>query len=104
MANEPKPGHTLRAWVGPEIVPTLHIAGEIPTNGEKPVVSLTEAVPQGMNPADLLLDFHPDVYDPEESQMLPIREFTKALSSGHQYTSVTIRAKKGDTHMRVTQG
>jgi len=104
MANEPKPKHTLRAWVGPEIVPTLHVAGEIRTNGEKPDVTLTEAVPQGSNPKDLLLDFHPDVYDPAGSQMLTITEFTKALSSGHQYTSVTIRAKKEDIHLTVTNG
>ena len=102
MANESKPKHTLKAWVGPEIVPTLHVAGEIPTNGQKPVVALIIAVPQGTNPKDLLLDFHPDVYDPEGSEMLAIKEFTKTLSSGSQYTSVTIRAKKGGIHLPVT--
>jgi hypothetical protein len=104
MANEPKPTHTLRAWVSSEFVPTLHIAGEIPTNGEKPVVTLTEAIPQGINPKDLLLDFNPDVYDPEGSEMLPIQEFTKTLSSGSQYASVTIRAKKAGIHLTVTNG
>jgi hypothetical protein len=91
--------HTLRAWIGSEFVPTLHVAGEINTNGEKPEVILVEATPQGINPKDLLLNMHPDVYDPNGKARLTIKEFTKTLQTGNDYDSVTITTKKEGIHL-----
>jgi hypothetical protein len=91
--------HTLRAWIGSEFVPTLHIEGEINTNGGKPEVILVEATPQGINPKDLLLNMRPDIYDPNGKEKLTIQPFTKALKSGSEYNSVTITTKKESIHL-----
>jgi hypothetical protein len=94
--------HTLQAWTQEgDFVPTLYIQGEIPTNGEKPMVELQEVVPQGINPQILLLEFSIDVYDPNGKSLLRIVNYSKSLNTFNDYNSVTIQARKGEIILEV---
>jgi hypothetical protein len=94
--------HNLQAWTKEgDFVPTLYIEGEINTNGEKPVVNLVEAVPQGIVPQNLLLNFTIDVYDPSGNSRLAISNYSKSLSTEDEYSTITINAQKGDITLKV---
>jgi hypothetical protein len=93
--------NTLRAWIEGDYTPTLFIQGEITTKGEKPVVQLSEAVPQGINPKILLLKQTPDIYDPTGTVLLKVKDYSKKLQTDTQYTSVTIEGAKGNIELQV---
>ena len=94
--------NTIKAYTKEgDFVPTLYVDGEITTNGEEPLVGLEEADSQGINPKILLLTQSPDVYDPNGKSLLRVRNFSKALSSNDQYTSVSIEGRKGNIDLDV---
>lgn len=102
METKTTKSHPLKAWVDiKDIAPTLYVAGDLKTNGEKATVALREVSPQGSVKEDLILKPQPDVYDPAGKNHLPIEEFRKKLKSDHEYKTVTIRAQNGDIHLTI---
>jgi hypothetical protein len=73
-----------------DLVPHIYVAGTIPTNGQKPIVSLTDAVPPAKKESDLLLDLSPNVVDPNGQEKLNVEPYEKPLS-GSNYENVFIR-------------
>ena len=70
--------------------PTLIVDGTFPTNGQKPVFSLTEIEPQGINPTDLLLKLSfAAVIDPKGTSSASVH-FRKEINTTNEYKSVTV--------------
>ena len=87
------PSFNWNAWIDvmPGSKPTLYVTGEVQTGAANLVPVLTEAVPQGINPAILLLDLT-IVQQGVGIQLVAFRpaRFEKAAKQG-QYSHVEIR-------------
>lgn len=71
--------------------PQLHVHGNVPTNGQKPVFELVKSVPQGFNPFILMLDLKPaDVVDPKGKSNQDIFQ-SFAIGAPNSYSGVLIK-------------
>ena len=96
--------HSLQAFtVEGDFIPTLYVEGEIPTNGEKPVVEMGIHEPQGNDANELVLYFQIDVYNPSGSGKLRIKDFSKPMKHSGEYNSVRITTQKGDIVLKVVE-
>jgi len=81
---------TWKAWTNPlDFITHLYVSGTIPNDGEEPIYFLEEAVPQGVNGAELILVLKPDVINESGTQTANVQQFSK-MDVDHQYSNVLI--------------